>query len=62
MEVAQREERTLITFEKHFAYVVLYPPAFTHGEVQENPVPGRFHSEEPDCVTRPLSWLLLLLL
>jgi hypothetical protein len=26
IEVARREERTLITFDKHFADVVLYPP------------------------------------
>ena len=34
MDLAQREERLLVTFDKHFANILLYPPNSHHGVIR----------------------------
>lgn len=53
MEVARREERTLITFDKHFADVVLYPPNSHWGVIRI-----RIHPPVVDDVTEALAHFL----
>lgn len=53
MEVARREERTLITFDKHFADVVLYPPNSHWGVIRI-----RIHPPVLDDVTEALAHFL----
>ena len=53
MEVARREERTLITFDKHFANVILYPPNSHWGVIRI-----RIHPPVLDDVTEALAHFL----
>ncbi len=53
MELARRQERTLITFDKHFADLVLYPPNTHWGVIRI-----RIHPPLLDDVTEALEHFL----
>jgi predicted nuclease of predicted toxin-antitoxin system len=53
MELARREERTLITLDKHFADLVLYPPNTHWGVIRI-----RIHPPRLDNVTEALTHFL----